>query len=281
MHVPSAFRREADVALLTGLTADSPESAPVLLDGRRPGYLVSHGGADLYAMRRTGFPQPLIAGTALTRIEPGTVLPSSTVLGAWQLVLAPLPGTRIRPLRTRRLRQLGFGGPADCDGPADPLVPPPRAVSVLAAALARGLDAGLLAIADALRVGGPPGDAAPLCETQLVSLAAGCALVGDGQVAWLRVAGGHIRRNGDQAAVFGGPEPALLAGRDWIVADGPCTVESVRTSALLVAGQLSAAIDHHAVLTLRTIERLLVGDEPPGSPPTWPPPQCPPRRGRR
>ncbi|HYS37503.1 MAG TPA: hypothetical protein VEO01_17955 [Pseudonocardiaceae bacterium] len=281
MHVPSAVRREADVALLTGLTADSPESVPVLLDGRQPAYLVSHGGADLYAIRRTGFPQPLIAGTVLTRIEQGCVLPSSTVLGAWQLVLAPLPGTRIRPLRTHRLRQLGLGGPADCDGPADPLVPPPRAVSVLAAALARGLDAGLLAIADALRVGCPPGDAVPLCDTELVSLAAGCALAGDGQVAWLRVAGGHIRRNGDQAAVFGGPEPALLAGRDWIVADGPCTVESVRTAALLVAGQLSAAIDHHTVLTLRTIEQMLVGGEPLGSPPTWPSPQCPPWRGRR
>jgi hypothetical protein len=281
MHVPSAVRREADVALLTGLTADSPESVPVLLDGRQPAYLVSHGGADLYAIRRTGFPQPLVAGTVLTRIEQGCVLPSSTVLGAWQLVLAPLPGTRIRPLRTHRLRQLGLGGPADCDGPADPLVPPPRAVSVLAAALARGLDAGLLAIADALRASCPPGDAVPLCDNELVSLAAGCALAGDGRVVWLRVAGGHIRRNGDQAAVFGGPEPALLAGRDWIVADGPCTVESVRTAALLVTGQLSAAIDHHTVLTLRTIEQLLVGGEPLGSPPTWPSPQCPPWRGRR
>ncbi|HEY3611375.1 MAG TPA: hypothetical protein VGL06_28035 [Pseudonocardiaceae bacterium] len=281
MHVPSAYRHEADIALLTGLTADAPESVPVLLDGRQSAYLVSHGDADLYAMRRTGFPQPLIAGTLLTRIEQGTVLPSSTVLGAWQLVLAPLPGTRIRPLRTGRLRQLRFGGPADCDGPAAQLVPPPRAISAPAAALARGLDAGLLAIADALRVGGPPSDAASLSGTELVSLAAGCALAGDGQVSWLRVAGGHIRRNGDHGAVFGGPEPALLAGRDWIVADGPCTVESVRTAALLVAGQLPAAIDHHTVLTLRTIEQLLIGGEPPGSPPTWPPPQRPPRRGRR
>jgi hypothetical protein len=94
-------------------------------------------------------------------------------------------------------------------------------------------------------------------------------------VHWLRVAGGHIRRNGDHAAVFGGPEPALLAGRDWIIADGPCTVESVRTVDLLVAGQLSAAIDNHSVLTLRTIESLLAGGEPVGMPPAWPPSGCP------
>ncbi|HEY7814750.1 MAG TPA: hypothetical protein VIC62_16005 [Nakamurella sp.] len=293
MHVPSAVRREADAALLTGLAdraADPAEAGPFLLDGRKAAYLVTHGDADLYTVQRAAFPQPLSAGTFLTRIEPGAVVPSSTVLGAWQLVLVPLPGTRIRSLRPGRLRRLGLGGPADADGPIDDLVPTPRAASVLAAALARALDTGLLAIADALRIGQPPAHAMSMGNAQLVSLAEGSALAGciadgsaaDGQqvagmgtVRWLRVAGGHIRRNGDHAAVFGGPEPVLLAGRDWIVADGPCTVESVRTVDLLVAGQLSAAIDHHSVLTLRTIECLLAGGEPVGMPPAWPPPGCP------
>src|SRR5205807_4192661 len=134
--------------------------------------------------------------TLLARIAPGAVLPSSTVLGAWQLVLAPLPGTSIRPLGPRRLRQLGFGGPAESG--ADPLVPPPRAVPVLVAALARGLDVGLLAVADSLRVIPAPAGCVPLGDAQLVSLAAGSALGGDGTVAWLRVAGAHIRRNGDE-----------------------------------------------------------------------------------
>jgi hypothetical protein len=276
MHVPSGFGRETDVALLAGL-AEPVETDPVLLDGRRPAYLVTHGEADLYAVPR-GFHRPLSTGTFLARIEPGTVLPSSTVLGAWQLLLASLPGTRVRPLCARRLRRLGFGGPADADTSADPMVPPPRAVPVLMAALARGVDAGLLAVADALRAGAPPAHCLPLGDTQLLSLAAGSALsghAGDGLVTWLRVAGGHIRRNGEDAAVFGGPEPALLAGRDWIVADGPCTVEATDTTDLLVAGQLPAAIDHHTVLTLRTIERLLAGGELAGSPPAWPPPNCP------
>ena len=274
MHVPSAFRREADVALLAGI-AEPVETGPVLLDGRRPAYLVTHGEADLYTVPR-GFHKPLSTGTFLARIEPGTVLPSSTVLGAWQLVLAPLPGTRVRPLRAHRLRRLGFGGPADAA--ETPMVPPPRAVPMLMAALARGVDAGLLAIAASLRVGEPPADCAPLGDAQLVSLAAGSALSGhdgDDAVIWLRVAGGHIRRNGEDAAVFGGPEPALLAGRDWIVADGPCTVEAAHTADLLFAGQLPSAIDHNTVLTLRTIERMLAGGEPAGSPPVWPPPNCP------
>jgi hypothetical protein len=67
----------------------------------------------------------------------------------------------------------------------------------------------------------------------------------------------------------------LLAGRDWVVAAGPCTVEAVRTSELLVAGQLPAAIDQHTVLTLRNLERLLAGDEPTGPSPAWPPQNCP------
>jgi len=279
MHVPSAYRRDADVARLAGL-AGPAAAGPILLDGRQPAYLVTHGEADLYAVRRTGFPEPLAAGTFLGRIDPGAVLPSSTVLGAWQLVLAPLPGTRIRPLCARKLRQLGFGGPAELTGSRDVLVPPPRAVPALVAALARGVDAGLLVIADALRTDEPPAGAVPLGDVELVSLAAGSAVLGDGTVTWLRVAGGHIRRNGEHAAVFGGPEPALLAGRDWIVADGPCTVEATDTTDLLVAGLLPAAIDHHTVITLRTIERLLAESAPLDAPPALPLPNCP-RCGRQ
>lgn len=278
MHITSTYR-DADVALLARL-AGPVEAGPILLDGRHPAYLVTHGDADLHAVRRTGFPRPLSAGRFLGRIEPGTVLSSSTVLGAWQLVLAPLPGARIRPLCARKLRELGFGGPAQQSSSGAPLVPPPRAVPALVAALARGMDVGLLAIADALRAEEPPTGAMPLGDAQLVSLAAGSAVLGDGTVTWLRVAGGHIRRNGEHAAVFGGPEPALLAGRDWIVADGPCTVEATDTTDLLVAGQLPAAIDHHTVLTLRTIERLLAGSAPLDAPPAWPPPTCP-RCGRQ
>jgi len=275
MHVPSAFRRETDVALLATF-AERDEAGPILLDGRRAAYLVTDGVADLYAVRRTGFSAPLAAGTFVARIEPGTVLPSSTVLGAWQWVLAGLPGTRIRPLRSARLRELGFGGPADVTpDDADSIVPPPRAVPVLVAALARAVDRGLLAVAGAVRGGVPPVGAVPLGNERLLSLAAGSAVVGDGAVSWLRVAGGHIRRNGEAGALFGGPEPALLAGRDWIVADGPCTVEAAPTAELLAAGQLPAAIDQHTVLTLRTLERLLAEDEPSGPSSAWPPQNCP------
>jgi hypothetical protein len=89
---------------------------------------------------------------------------------------------------------------------------------------------------------------------QIVSLDAGAAVTGDGGVGWLRVAGGHARRNGEDATVFGGAEPALLSGRDWIVVDGPATVEATGTADLLATGHLPAALDQHLVLTLRAID---------------------------
>ncbi|HEX5118953.1 MAG TPA: hypothetical protein VFW65_27520 [Pseudonocardiaceae bacterium] len=185
-------------------------------------------------------------------------MPSSTVLGAWQLVLAPAPGTRLLPLSTGRLRAVGYGAPSTTP---DGLVPVPRAVSVLVAALARGLDAALLTLADALRADHPPDNSVPISPGQFVSLDAGAAITTDGGACWVRVAGGHARRNGEDATVFGGAEPALLAGRDWLAVDGPATAEATTTADLLATGHLPAALDQHMVLTLRAIDRRLESDD--------------------
>ncbi|HEY1569770.1 MAG TPA: hypothetical protein VGG05_00395 [Pseudonocardiaceae bacterium] len=202
--------------------------------------------------------RPERRGHRLGVFEQGSVVPSSTVLGAWQLVLLPAPGTHLLPLSTGRLRAIGYGAPSTAP---DGLVPVPRAVSVLVAALARGLDAVLLALADALRTDHPPDNAVPISPGQFVSLDAGAAVTTDGGVCWVRVAGGHARRNGEDATVFGGAEPALLAGRDWLAVDGPATAEATTTADLLATGHLPAALDQHMVLTLRSIDRRLEPDD--------------------
>src|ERR1700761_169476 len=125
MQVPPAFRRADDAALLTGLTdptADSTDERTVL-DGRRLAYLVAHGKADLFAVPRSIGPEPHGRGHFLGTFGQGTVVPSSTVLGAWQLVLAPLPGTLVQPLSTGRLRGIGYGGVGDLAEPPEQLVP--------------------------------------------------------------------------------------------------------------------------------------------------------------
>ncbi len=247
MQVP----RADDVALLAELAGQETRGRCVL-DGREPAYLVPGGSVDLVAVPRPPGEQPDGRCRFLARLGAGTVVPSPTVLGAWQLVLAPVDDARLLPLDGRRLRNIGYGDVATAT-PANTLVPAPRAVSVLVAALARGLDGALLALADALRDTVPPTRSVPIAPGQILSLDAGTAVTGACGVCWLRVAGGHARRNGDPAAVFGNGEPALLAGRDWIVVDGPATVEATGTSDLLATGHLPVALDAHLSLSLRRI----------------------------
>lgn len=226
----------------------------VLLDGQRLGYLVVRGRVDIVAVRRQLGGSDRDRGRRLATLQQGAVMPSSTVLGAWQLVLVPAPGSRLRPLSTGRLRAIGYGV---ASAPPSGLIPTPRVVSVIVAALARGLDAALLTLADALRTGDPPSHSVPIRPGQFVSLDAGAAVTADGGACWLRVAGGHARRNGEDATVFGGAEPALLVGQDWIAVDGPATAEATTTADLLATGHLPAAMDQHMVLTLRSIDRRL------------------------
>lgn len=244
MQVP----RTDDVALLADL-AGPGTGRWCVLDGHEPAYLVPDGSADLLAVPRRLGEEPVGGRRYLATLGPGAVVPSATVLGAWQLVLAPAGGTEVLPLSADRLSSIGYGDVAGVR-----LVPAPRAVTVIAAALARGLDAALLVIADALRDADPPEPSTAIGPGQIMSLGPGTAVTGDGRVSWLRVAGGHARRNGDPAAVFGNGDPALLAGRDWIVVDSPATVEATATADLLATGHLPAALDAHAGLTLRRID---------------------------
>lgn len=250
MRVP----RADDVSLLAELAGEGTERWCVL-DGAEPAYLVPGGHADLIAVPRRLGTEPVDCYRFLATLGPGTVVPSATVLGAWQLVLAPAAGTRLLPLSAKRLRGVGYGGVGCGDiAGAVPLVPAPRGVSLTGAALARGVDAALLALADALRGGDLPPPCTAIGPGEIMSLDSGTAVKAAGGVSWVRVAGGHARRNGDPAAVFGNGEPALLAGHDWIVVDGPATVEATCTADLLVAGHLPAALDAHATLTLRRID---------------------------
>ncbi|HVV21608.1 MAG TPA: hypothetical protein VHF06_19395 [Pseudonocardiaceae bacterium] len=235
-----------DVALLCGL-AGPGTGRRCVLDGSPPAYLVPNGTADLYAVPRT-LGGPAADRRFLATVGPGAVVPGATVLGAWQLML--LPSAEVLPLNVDRLRGVGYAALAE---PHRTPVPVPRTGSVIVAALARGLDATLAALADALRGGEPPAHSVAIAPGEIVSLSAGSAMTGAGGVVWLRVAGGHARRNGDPAAVFGSGEPALLAGRDWITVNDPATVEAVGTSDLLATGHLPAALDAHAALTLRRI----------------------------
>ncbi|MDG4782179.1 ATP-binding cassette domain-containing protein [Micromonospora sp. WMMD961] len=219
------------------------------LNGPVAGWLVTGGEADLFAVRRAGMSPSRRHHVA--RLPAGGLVPTSTALGAWQLILVPLPGGELRGLSQRHLsllqRHVRLGRPAD-EGPS------PRARAA-ATEMVAAMDLVLVTIADALRHGQAPREASTLRGREIVSLAQGSALTSTGGAWWLRSAGGQLRRNdGGPVEMSGEHELLLIAERDWVVAESACAVESHGSWDLLVAGQLRSAVDQHVARLLRMVE---------------------------
>ncbi|MCZ7375188.1 ATP-binding cassette domain-containing protein [Micromonospora sp. WMMC250] len=219
------------------------------LDGPVAGWLVTGGEADLFAVRRAGLSPSRRHHVA--RLPAGGLVPTSTALGAWQLILVPLPGAELRGLSQRHLslleRHVRLDRPAD-EGPS------PRARTA-ATEMVTAVDLVLVTVADALRRGQAPREASTLSGREIVSLAQGSALTSTGGAWWLRSAGGQLRRNdGGPVEMSGEHELLLIAERDWVVAESACAVESHGSWDLLVAGQLRSAVDQHVARLLRVVE---------------------------
>ncbi|WP_328382086.1 ATP-binding cassette domain-containing protein [Micromonospora zamorensis] len=219
------------------------------LDGPAAGWLVTGGEADLFAVRRAGMSPSRRHHVA--RLPAGGLVPTSTAIGAWQLILVPLPGTELRGLSRRHLslleRHVRLGRVAD-EGAS-------LRARTAATELVAAVDLVLVTIADALRRGQAPREASTLCGREIISLAQGSALTSTGGAWWLRSAGGQLRRNdGGPAEMSGERELLLVAERDWVVAESPCAVESHGSWDLLVNGQLRSAVDQHVARLLRMVE---------------------------
>jgi NHLM bacteriocin system ABC transporter ATP-binding protein len=228
---------------------DEAGTGPCRLDGAAAGYLVADGEADLFAARRPGVRPSRRHHVA--RLPPGALAPASTAIGAWQLIVVPLPGARLRRLSRPSLSVLERHAQLPARASEATSGRALAAVSELVAAL----DLALLATADALRRGQAPRDAVPVREQQIMSLAEGGAATGAGGVWWLRSVGGRLRRNdGGPAEVCGDGELLLTAGRDWVVAESPCAAESHSSRDLLASGELRAAVDQHVARLLRIVE---------------------------
>ncbi|MEU8424334.1 ATP-binding cassette domain-containing protein [Micromonospora sp. NPDC048835] len=233
---------------LIGFCADGVRQV-CRLDGPAAGWLVTGGEADLFAVRRAGVSPSRRHHVA--RLPAGGLVPTSTAIGAWQLILVPLPGTELRGLSRRHLslleRHVRLGQVAD-EGASS------RARTA-ATELVAALDLVLVTIADALRRGQAPREASTLSGREIISLAPGSALTSTGGAWWLRSAGGQLRRNdGGPAEMSGERELLLVAERDWVVAESSCAVESHGSGDLLVDGELRSAVDQHVARLLRMVE---------------------------
>ncbi|WBB76702.1 ATP-binding cassette domain-containing protein [Micromonospora sp. WMMD1128] len=233
---------------LIGLCGDGVREV-CRLDGPVAGWLVSGGEADLFAVRRAGMSPSRRHHVA--RLPAGGLVPTSTAIGAWQLILVPLPGTELRGLPRHHLSRLerhvrvGRAGDEEV---------PPRARTA-ATELVAAVDLVLVAVADAMRRGQAPREASTLRGREIVSLAPGSAVTSTAGAWWLRSAGAQLRRNdGGPAEMSGERELLLVAERDWVVAESACAVESHGSWDLLVTGQLRAAVDQHVARLLRMVE---------------------------
>ncbi|WP_217809874.1 ATP-binding cassette domain-containing protein [Micromonospora sp. NBS 11-29] len=233
---------------LLGFCADGVRQV-CRLDGPAAGWLVTGGEADLFAVRRVGANPSRRHHVA--RLPAGGLVPTSTAIGAWQLILVPLPGTELRGLPRPHLSLLERfaqrGEVADDEASSR--------ILAAAAELVAAMDRVLVAVADASRRGQAPREAATLSGREIVSLAPGSALTSTGGAWWLRSAGAHLRRNdGGPAETSGERELLLVAERDWVVAESACAVESQGSWDLLVTGELRAAVDQHVSRLLRIVE---------------------------
>jgi NHLM bacteriocin system ABC transporter ATP-binding protein len=181
--------------------------------GPAGGVSVANGQADLFA-HRAGAAGEQTKRHFVARIPAGSVVPPVPA-GPLAIEVAALPGT-----------VLG-------DVPPGPLH----------ASLVAGIDTALLAIANSVRARSGPRNATVLQPHQILSAAAGTALMGNAHVWWLRAVGGAIRVNG--RAVGRGPgdgDLIVLSGRDWIEVEQACTIEAQSSMDVLSAGLLEGAL---------------------------------------
>ncbi len=214
-------------------------TTPCLLDGSQAGYLADGGAADLFAVRRR-LDGTLSRRHLVARIPAGAVVPSSTALGVWRLLLVPLPGTTLHAIPSDRTRLL------------DRIASTAR-LRTTTLAFATAIDRALIAVADALRSGQPPRGTTIVRGGQFIPLVAGEALAADSTVTWLRTAGGELCSGA--GGVAGGHELLVLAGRDWVEARTDCAVETLTTVDLLADGHLWTALDGHIARLLRVVEQ--------------------------
>lgn len=200
------------VSALGPATAPDPRQRRAWI-GPDGGVLVAAGQADLFAHR------PSAAGEQtkrhfVARIPAGSVVPSVPA-GPLAIEAVALPGAALREIPP---------------GPLD-------------ASLVAGIDTALLAIANSVRARSGPRNAMILQPNQILSAAAGTALMGNSQVWWLRIVGGAVRVNGQAVTLGqGAGDLIVLSGRDWIEVEQDCTIETQSSVDIMSAGLLESGL---------------------------------------
>jgi NHLM bacteriocin system ABC transporter ATP-binding protein len=223
---PSAFS-----SFITELAqrVDPHDHPLVVLDDSQRVLLIEHGEVDLFAVRLEQG-QPAGRLTQLCRVPAGTVLMSPPRGPRHSLVGRAVPGAVLS------------------------YVPIGRLTGLAAQQLARGIDTGIVALADALARDPPPAAFVPVTPQGVTTVADKAAARSVGGVQWVQISRGSARQEALTVRLTRGGQ-FCLADADWLVAEGETRLVSRPTGDLLADGTLWARLAEHEYRLLHAVDR--------------------------
>jgi NHLM bacteriocin system ABC transporter ATP-binding protein len=234
---------------------DFTDDRLVILDDIRQVLLVEHGAVDLFAAQvRDG--APVGRWHFLCRVEKGGLIlglprgPRHTIIGR------PVPHSRLARVPFEHLRALSVRRPASeppPSGPAGRLSASAYAESM--SQLLSGLEAGIIALAQALREQLAPRDFVPLEAGGTTSVPAGRPARSIDGVRWILVEHGSVRVGDGVAGVHNAGAQLCLTERDWLIAENAAVLRTRSSSDLVADGALWPNLIAHAIRFMYTVDR--------------------------
>jgi NHLM bacteriocin system ABC transporter ATP-binding protein len=165
-------------------------------------------------------------------------------------------GTRVSTLPVRRLEGLSarrIDGPIESGNAVRTLSTRDYAIAVQQ--FVRGLESGLVALAQSMRSTLPPRDFVPLSPAEPTDVAAGSAIRSVDGVRWITVEDGVVEMPEGVAGQLTAGAEICVTERDWLVAVTAARLRVMSTLDLLSDGHLLTRWVEHATRFLYTIDR--------------------------
>jgi NHLM bacteriocin system ABC transporter ATP-binding protein len=236
------------------LPVELPENRLIVLDNVRRVLLVTHGHVDLFAVYLEDG-QPSGRWNPLCRVGEGAALFCAPGGPRHRIVGRVVAGATLSYLPVKRLIGLS-ARQAVADGPAGRTVRDLTAAEFDLAAeeIIRGAEAGIVALAGALRIELPPRTFVPLAVGDVTAVETSSTLRSIDGVQWVHVNAGVVRAEGIAGRLTTGAD-VCLTERDWLATEGPATLAARRSADLLADGSLWRQLIIRSTRLIYTVDR--------------------------